>query len=832
MSTTAAGRDDIQNNNVDIPADAVEIVLLGLTDSGKSSLLGALSRCSEVQERLMQGRLTDLTNNLRSLRQSPNGNETAASFAELNAYLIRFEPFTDGRPDATRSTDFVLIDPSGRQASELIASQNGLPQKLTQGKLGTHLAQADTVLLILDASAPDSWIDAGFNEFLQYLRQFRLHRGQETDVAGLPVFLVMTKCDLLARPRDSLAVWIERVEARKEEAVQRFEEILREQHDPAFGSIKFSAHATAVRFPELTNLQTQRDEPCGVAELFRDVTAAARDHHDQRQLSSFRLRHLLLILGVVVAFLIGFAAVLTLKRTLFKPSELVAALTAFRDDEGAPPAGHLSEPLAQRIDQLQTIKRDPQFSRFDDADRTFVTDRLDELQKFRDFSTRVRSVRLPAAARDLEELDGIEKQLRYDMAIPERWQAAWSATSPGQRRERMLQQIPVMRSAAKRVTEAYERQRQQLDRLFVFADRGPNGERLPWQIWAQRVDKQLAAADDPPLNPDDRIPDWPSHETERPPNMAIPLALLDMAREQQRVKAAAERLAAFRDITQVLGLTHTSNPNLRVGNEFSIDQAPALLSSFRFAYPRSASWSSVDIPDVAMQEVKQAARQCYEQLLTPARSTIANLLVEAGDVQNPLQSVTGRAAALPAFKAWNELAQIVTKLMGINSDPLAELEKFAIQTEYSITIQELTMTLPADLPGGPFLPNGSWTLHLEGARGVAQKRILRPVEPIEAGKPWRFRAEDVKSLVYRPGESLWAEVNIRDAGGKDWVLSWVGFPQLNRRYQFDRLNRAPRLHRLDEKPEAGKFVLDVKLDFQPPGGVPRLPDLVPDAAKK
>src|SRR5262245_45840843 len=334
MSTTATGRDDVRYNKVDIPADAMEIVLLGLTDSGKSSLLGALSRCSEVQERLMEGRLTDLTNSLRSLRQLTNGNESSASSAEVNAYPIRFEPFTEGRPDAALSTEFVLIDPNGRQASELVASQNGIPQKTKPGKLGAHVAQADAVLLILDASAPDSWIEAGLNEFLQYLRQFRRRRGSDTDVAGLPVFLVMTKCDLLARPGDSLAVWTERMEARKEEAVHRFEEILREQHDPAFGSINFTAHATAVRYPNLTNLQKPTDEPNGVAELFRDVTKAARDHHDRRQHSSFRLRHLLLILGVVAAFLIGFAAVMTLKRTLFKPSELVAALSAFRDDEG------------------------------------------------------------------------------------------------------------------------------------------------------------------------------------------------------------------------------------------------------------------------------------------------------------------------------------------------------------------------------------------------------------------------------------------------------------------------------------------------------------------
>ena len=40
-------------------ADASRIVFLGLPDSGKSALLGALAQASETQDKLLGSRLTD-----------------------------------------------------------------------------------------------------------------------------------------------------------------------------------------------------------------------------------------------------------------------------------------------------------------------------------------------------------------------------------------------------------------------------------------------------------------------------------------------------------------------------------------------------------------------------------------------------------------------------------------------------------------------------------------------------------------------------------------------------------------------------------------------------
>jgi hypothetical protein len=796
---------------------------LGLTDAGKSALLGALARSAEFQEKQLGGRLTEPTLGLRTLRQTVYENRTMPASAELALYPLRFDTFGNGRNSASVSTDYVFVDPDGRRASELLGGVNGVAPRIGIESLGDYVSQADAVLLVVDASAPDAWIDAGFAECLTFLRKFRRQRGSNTNIAGLPVFLVLTKCDLLARPGDTAAIWAERMEARKEEATQRFSEFLHRNQEPGFGTFDFTPTATAIRQPALANSPARADEPYGVADLFRDVLIASRDHYQRRTHSSDRLRQLLLIVGTIAAFLIGFASIVTLQRTIWKPTPIVAALEAYKSDEGSPPLGHLHEPLGGKIEQLTLISRDPDFARLSSADQKFVTARLEELQKYQEYVARLKTMRLPTAARDLEELTATEKTLRDDLAVPAEYEAAWKTSPAVTRRDKLLREIAPLRAAAKNVVAAYDRQRQELDDLFV------GKIRLPWPEWSERVAKALVGAEQPPVNPQEPIADWPVAHGEVGPTYAIPLGFLDMVREQQRLKASADRLATFRDVTQAVGLTPTTGTHLRLGNGFTIDQAPSLLSSLRTSFPASATWSTKVIPDFALAEVKQAARSCYEQLVPAARVALSQLPIESSD--NPLMAMTQRAAGLANFKAWSELAQGLLKLTGDTQDPLAELENFAKLEIFPITIQEVALALPRDMPGGPFTPNGSWILYVQNPRGITMKRVLKLVEPIEVGQPFRFRADDVKPLTYRPGDSLWSEVPLRDNQGNDWVLGWVGFGQLGKRYQFDRLARAPRLYRLDEKPEAGKFILDAKLAFIPPTGVPIVPDLVPDSIK-
>ena len=59
-----------------------------------------------------------------------------------------------------------------------------------------------------------------------FLRLLEATRGNRTDIAGLPVYLVLTKCDLLMKPGDGVDAWLERIEECKGQVYQRFKEFL------------------------------------------------------------------------------------------------------------------------------------------------------------------------------------------------------------------------------------------------------------------------------------------------------------------------------------------------------------------------------------------------------------------------------------------------------------------------------------------------------------------------------------------------------------------------------------------------------------------------------
>src|SRR5262249_27358725 len=104
----------------------------------------------------------------------------------------------------------------------------------------------------------------------------------------------------------------------------------------------------------------------------------------------------------------------------------------------------------------------------------------------------------------------------------------------------------------------------------------------------------------------------------------------------------------------------------------------------------------------------------------------------------------------------------------------------------------------------------------EGERD-AQKRITT----------YTFSKKGGVRLLYRPGESLWAEVPVKKEGeAGDWLLTWAR--NRSQVYQFERLARPPRLHRKGEKNTEGLLLDDVFLTVKEPGGgVPKIPALIP-----
>src|SRR5262249_3467111 len=149
------------------------------------------------------------------------------------------------------------------------------------------------LVLVVDAAAPQVEVDADFTEFGRFLRLLEKGRGQRTEVGGLPVFLVLTKCDLLAQPDDRAVDWMDRIEERKPQVHGRFRDFMARQTTPEApfpsGRIELHVWATAVKRPPLRGTPAKPREPYGVAELFRQCLEQAQQFRHRRHRSGHRL---------------------------------------------------------------------------------------------------------------------------------------------------------------------------------------------------------------------------------------------------------------------------------------------------------------------------------------------------------------------------------------------------------------------------------------------------------------------------------------------------------------------------------------------------------------
>ena len=168
-------------------ADAPRIVLFGMPAAGKSSLLGALAQAAQMQEHLLNGRLTDRSQGLAELQHRLYDETPRRTTDEVVSYGIDFEPFSQDGPGAAREhVGAVFIDCDGRVANDLLTRRRSLAQDSPEGSLANEVQSADTLVLVIDASAPSAQIDADFAEFDRFLRQTEGGRARRTEVAGLP----------------------------------------------------------------------------------------------------------------------------------------------------------------------------------------------------------------------------------------------------------------------------------------------------------------------------------------------------------------------------------------------------------------------------------------------------------------------------------------------------------------------------------------------------------------------------------------------------------------------------------------------------------------------
>jgi hypothetical protein len=450
------------------PGRPLRVVLFGVPDAGKSSLLGALAQAARTQEHILNGRLIDKSQRLLELQRRLYEDRPRETLEEVTAYDVVLQPL-DAKPGeaAAGAVSATLIDCDGRVANELLQQEdlNGAGRPLARAIL-----DADTLVLAVDAATDPVTLKHAFGQFAQFLQALEEHRGERIEVGGLPVYLVLTKCDLLAQKSDSTAAWMERIEERKREVSQHFKNFLtlKEQSEQVpFGKVELNVWATAVKRPALADAPARPTEPYGVAELFRQCLESAAAYRERRASAGRRLAVTLGAAGAVVVALVLLMLVLVLSQPSKEATALNDEVRRYIAANDRP--AERFQNLDDKLTQLQHFKDNPDFARLPEEYRTRVAADLKALSEYRRFTEEVRAVgksfnfdlnrvpddaeeNLAAAQAKLKAL----KERQAHAAVPADYRAAWAASDAAQQIDRWLADLQILDTEKEQVIKEYD----------------------------------------------------------------------------------------------------------------------------------------------------------------------------------------------------------------------------------------------------------------------------------------------------------------------------------------------------------------------------------------
>lgn len=437
-------KDDRRQNHKHRNMDTLNLVVLGMPSSGKSTLLGALQRSANKKGTKLDGDLVDLTGELKKLAA---GDRVEPTKDAVVAYPLKRR--VDGLEE-----NVTIVDTGGKAAADVLAGA----EFDVHDPVPRALADADSVILAIDASTPPNDLKLQFRQTVRFLEAWQTRRSTAATVGGLPVFLVLTKCDLVARPDEDAVQWARNLDNLKKRVAELFDREL-DNAAMSFGRIDVRVHTTAVRRPNA-------DEPYQVDELFRDVFAGADAYRRRTEKSSQTLQGSLVGLGgfaVLMALLLGwyFATQPTLDEVALESR--AQALVAGSDENVAE---RVREPLDDRLRELREVRQNPLYEELPAVTRRKIEATESAIEEYRRLNEEYqKEVRNPRLATREADLDAIAKSL----AAMDAKVAVWPDTRLAKRHQEWLDETRALRQA---LAEEEAWTREQIDRGEALRTQG------------------------------------------------------------------------------------------------------------------------------------------------------------------------------------------------------------------------------------------------------------------------------------------------------------------------------------------------------------------------
>jgi GTPase SAR1 family protein len=514
------------------------LLLFGTPGAGKSALLGALAQAAPA----LQADLVEKSGALQRLQKNTY-DATLEPTEALESYQIRVQP--EAGSDAVAS-EVTVLDCSGQSALQMLQAKEPFADS---HPLKKPILAADAVMLVMDASRSGKELVEEFRQCAHWLKQLHEFRGQRTDVAELPVYFVLAKCDLLARKDDTFAAWVERIEERKKRFGENFRKYLKKEA-PGFGTVKLKLSATAIKRPAFADRPARPQEPFGVAELFRECLLSANDFQERRSTAQGRLQNVLVgliglvaILGLAVFFLVEFqppskGTSLEEKLQMVLPKPDATAVERLQ--------GTLKR-LEEKAQKLAEIEESPDFVHLpSDAQQDVIRYRQELVQYLKLHQESQTVLSLPHLAKNDAELKELEKNVQA-FALPDAHAKDWEETRLGKRLRHVRSEYQSLHAALDKET-SWLRGQIDANKKLLIAGSSVYGKLLGQEKDARQEAKewnrlyQTQQSARPPTPRDDNLPG------------VSQLSYEDLAKFEPVTKAQHEWKTSKDDLTNISAL--------------------------------------------------------------------------------------------------------------------------------------------------------------------------------------------------------------------------------------------------------------------------------------